>query len=59
MGEGGMCVCVCVCVGVWVRRARGSLDGWCMFVWSVRGVNYADWNGCTCYVGEAFLIDSE
>ena len=35
-----MCVyvCVCVCVSVWVRRAQGSLDGWCMFVWCVWGL---------------------
>ena len=49
-----VCVCVCVCVSgggvcsVWVRRARGSLDGWCMFVWCGWGVNYAGWDGSTC-----------
>ena len=43
-----VCVCVCVCVSVWVKRARGSLDGWCMFVWCGRGVNYAGWDGSTC-----------
>ena len=43
--SGGVCggVCVCVCVSGWVRRARGSLDGWCMFVWCGWGVNYVGW----------------
>ena len=47
--------CVCVCVGGWVgvgviafvRRARDSLDGWCMFVWFGRVVNYVGWDGST------------
>jgi len=39
---------VCVFVSAWVRRAQGSLDGWCMFVWCGRGVNYAGWDGSTC-----------
>ena len=49
-GRGNVCVgaIVCVCVSAWVRRAQGSLDGWCMFVWCGRGVNYAGWDGCTC-----------
>ena len=37
-GEEGECVCVCVCVSAWVRRVRGSLDGWCMFVWCGQGL---------------------
>ena len=48
VGEGGMCVlvrlCVWVCMSAWVRRARDSLDGWCMFC---GGVNYASWDGST------------
>ena len=43
------CDCVDMCEGVvvivWVRRGRGSLDGWCMLVWCGRGVNYVGWNG--------------
>ena len=54
----GECVWGCDWVGVggcgwvwgvgviaWVRRAWGSLDGWCMFVWCGRGVNYVGWDG--------------
>ena len=44
----GVIVCVCVGVSGWVRRARGSLDGWCMLVWCGWGVNYVGWDGSTC-----------
>ena len=54
-----VCVCVGVCVIAFMKRAQGSLDEWCMFVWCGRAVNYVGLGWIYKYVGEASLIDSE
>ena len=52
MGGGRENVCVgaivCVCVSAWVRRARGILDGLCIFVMCGWVVNYVGWDGSKC-----------